>query len=200
LGATFSAIYDLQLGLVLSHTGESAQIGRTSTDGWYRCQFTARLPKFVIEDPEYIFVLDVLLNYPDNPRGIRRFDLLPSERDRTIRISALEDAGLAEVYMGTGAGAFYIWGGQLEIGDQVEQEISALTYQRTVGGQLSKYGFNITPNDSDRVWVGSIHRDRGIWPTRTHNDGRERVSFFWDSTKNQDAVTASDSITVVKTP
>lgn len=178
LGTAFSAIYDLQLGLVLSHTGESAQIGRTSTDGWYRCQFTARLPKFVIEDPEYIFVLDVLLNYPDNPRGIRRFDLLPSERDRTIRISALEDADLGEVYMGTGAGAFYIWGGQLEIGDQVEQEISALTYQRTVGGQLSKYGFNITPNDTDRVWVGSIHRDRGIWPTRTHNDDRERVSFF----------------------
>lgn len=195
----FYAIYDLQLGIVLSTNAESAQLGRTSTDGWGLCQITARLPKFEIVDPENIFVLDVLLNYPDNPRPLRRWDLLPSARIKSVRISALEDSGLSDTYLGDGTGAFYAWGAQLELGDQVEQEISSLTYIRTVGGQQTKYGFNITPNDNDRVWVGSIHRDRHIWPTRTHNDDRERVRFLEGKGKT-DSVTASDNITVVKTP
>jgi hypothetical protein len=70
-------------------------------------------------------------------------------------------------------------------------EKNSLTYIKTVGGQASKYGFNIMPQDTDRVFTGSLHRQRSIWPTRLHNDENERVDFLIGEQK-LDVLQASD--------
>jgi hypothetical protein len=173
----FFAIFDLNAGVVVGTNADSAQMGRTG-EGWFLCSLTARLPDFTRDPLEELKSLDLLLNSPDNPRAISRFALTPSTRAQTIRISAVENSSLTQTYTGTGTGAFYAWGAQLEIGDQVEFELSSLTYIKTAGGQLSRYGFNINPADGDRLFVGSLHRHRDIWPTRLHNDERERVDFL----------------------
>ena len=177
IAGEFYAIFDLDAGVVVGTNADSAQIGRTGS-GWFLCSLTARLPDFTRDLLEELKMLDILLNSPDNPRAISRFALTASTRARTIRISAVENSSLNLNYTGTGAGAFYAWGAQLEIGDQVEFELSSLTYIKTAGGQLSRYGFNINPADNDRLFVGSLHRHRDIWPTRLHNDERERVNFL----------------------
>jgi hypothetical protein len=189
----YYAVFDLQTGVVVGTNADSAQIGRASTDGWLLCSLTARLSPYELDNPEEMFVLDVLLNAPDNPRGIRRWSLLPSTRQKIVRISALQNSSLTEVYLGSGTGAFYAWGAQLETGDQIEQEKSSLTYIKTVGGQASKYGFNVMPRDSDRVWTGSLHRARSIWPTRLHNDENERIDFLITQEK-LDSVQTADEI------
>jgi len=188
----YYAVFDINSGLVVGTNAESAQIGRASTDGWFLCSLTARLTAYELDSPiEEMFVLDVLLNAPDNPRGIRRWALLPSERQKNVRISALQDSSLTQTYLGSGEGAFWAWGAQLETGDQVEQEKNSLTYIKTVGGQASKYGFNIMPRDTDRVFTGSLHRQRSIWPTRLHNDENERIDFLIGQEK-LDVLQASD--------
>jgi hypothetical protein len=186
----FYAIFDLDAGVVVGTNADSAQMGRTGS-GWFLCSLTARLPSFARDPLEELKVLDLLLNSPDNPRAISRFALTASTRAQTIRISALENSSLTQTYTGTGTGAFYAWGAQLEIGDQVEFELSSLTYIKTAGGQLSRYGFNINPADTDRLFVGSLHRHRDIWPTRLHNDERERVNFLITS-KYADTALPSD--------
>jgi hypothetical protein len=172
----YYAIFDIEVGAVVGTNADGAQVGRASTDGWLYCSLTARLPEFNITDPEDLFVLDVLLNTADNPRSLRRWSLLPNFRQQHIRIQALEDISLNEVYLGTGAGAFYVWGAQLELGDQVEQEISSLNYIRTVGGQASRTGFNIMPRDGDRVWVGSLNR-ASIHVDRMYNSSGEKFTY-----------------------
>lgn len=190
----FYAVFDINSGLVVGTNAESAQIGRASTDGWFLCSLTARLSPYETDNPEEMFVLDVLLNAPDNPRSLRRWSLLPSSRQKIVRISALQDSSLTQVYAGSGEGAFWAWGAQLETGDQVEQEISSLTYIKTVGGQASKYGFNIMPRDTDRVFAGSLHRSRNIWPTRLHNDENERTVLFIGKETNEELVIADQLI------
>jgi hypothetical protein len=172
----YYAIFDIQVGAVVGTNADGAQVGRASTDGWLYCSLTARLPEFNITDPEDLFVLDVLLNKADNPRSLRRWSLLPNFRQQHIRIQALEDNSLNEVYLGTGAGAFYVWGAQLELGDQVEQEISSVNYIRTAGGQASRTGFNIMPRDGDRVWVGSLNR-ASIHVDRMSNSSGEKFTY-----------------------
>jgi hypothetical protein len=172
----YYAIFDIEVGAVVGTNADGAQVGRASTDGWLYCSFTARLPEFNITDPEELFVLDVLLNAPNNPRSLRRWSLLPNYRQQLIRIQALEDSSFNEVYLGTGAGAFYAWGAQLELGDQVEQENSSLNYIRTVGGQASRTGFNSMPRDGDRVWVGSLNR-ASIHVDRLYNSAGERFTY-----------------------
>ena len=179
----------MDAGVVVGTNADSAQVGRTGS-GWFLCSLTARLPEFTREPSEEQQVLDILLNSPDNPRAIKRLALTNSTRAQTIRISALENATLNPVYTGTGNGAFYAWGAQLELGDQVEFEISSLTYIKTVGGQNSRYGYNIMPADSERLFVGSLHRHRDIWPTRLHNDDRERIDFLIGSNLRETADTA----------
>lgn len=178
----YYAIFDIEVGAVITTNADGAQVGRASTDGWLFCSFTARLPEFNITDPQEQFVLDVLLNSPDNPRAIQRLALIPNYRQQHIRIQALEDISLTEVYLGSGTGAFYVWGAQLEIGDQVEQEISSLNYIRTVGGQASRTGFNSMPRDVDRVWVGTLNRDRAAHPDRLYNSAGERVTYLLTKT------------------
>jgi hypothetical protein len=177
IAGEFFAVFDLDAGVVVGTNADSAQIGRTGS-GWFLCSLTARLPDFTRDPLEELKTLDLLINSPDNPRAISRFALTASTRAQTIRISAVENSSLNLNYTGTGTGAFYAWGAQLEIGDQVEFELSSLTYIKTVGGQQSRYGFNINPADNDRLFVGSLHRHRDIWPTRLHNDERERVNFL----------------------
>ena len=172
----YYAIFDIEVGAVVGTNADGAQVGRASTDGWLYCSLTARLPEFNITDPEDLFVLDVLLNTADNPRSLRRWSLLPNFRQQHIRIQALEDISLNEVYLGTGTGAFYVWGAQLELGDQVEQEISSVNYIRTAGGQASRTGFNIMPRDGDRVWVGSLNR-ASIHVDRMYNSSGERFTY-----------------------
>lgn len=178
----YYAIFDIEVGAVITTNADGAHVGRASTDGWLFCSFTARLPEFNITDPQEQFVLDVLLNSPDNPRAIQRLALIPNYRQQHIRIQALEDINLTEVYLGSGTGSFYVWGAQLEIGDQVEQEISSLNYIRTVGGQASRVGFNSMPLDVDRVWVGTLNRNRTAYPDRLYNSAGERVTYLLTKT------------------
>lgn len=178
----FFAVFDLNTGTVANTNAAKATVGRTG-DGWYFCQLSDRIPELNITDPEEQFVLDILRNTADNPVGIRRFALLPTLRLPTITIAGIDD-NLSPVYTGTGAGAFYAWGAHLETGDQVELEQSSLNYIKTVGGQASKVGFNVMPNDSDRVWVGSLLRDRSVWPNRIYNDPYEHLEYLLDKTYN----------------
>lgn len=165
-------------GRVLDTNAGIARVALVGSGGWYMIQIADQLPVSVGPDePERQLIYETFLNAPDNPHAIRRMYLIPPVRTSEIKISILND-DLEPSYVGTGVDAFYVWGAQLEIGDQVEQEPSSLNYIKTVGGQNSKIGFNHMPRDKDRVWVGTLARDRYVYPNRTSGNAYERTDFL----------------------
>lgn len=186
VGGEFEAKFDLVKGKVLSFNSDHASCYYAG-DGWWLCQIASILPVTEVNVPYELLALDILLNSPDNPRAIQRLALTPPARTSEIKISALTD-NLEANYIGTGTQCFYIWGSQLEVGDQALQEVSSLNYIRTQGGNNSKLGYNQMPDDRDRVFVGTYLRNRDIYTRRHSGDPYENFSVWLDKNAPQGAI------------
>ena len=153
-------------------------------DGWYLIQIADRIPTFIIDAAELLLIQEFFNNTVDQPHAIRRMYLTQPVRSQTIALKLLNN-NLEDTYVGTGTDAFYVWGAQFELGDQIEQEVSSLNYIRTSGGQNSKLGYNLMPTDTDRFYAGSLLRDRDLWQTRIFGDPNEKVAFWVNKDANQ---------------
>ena len=141
--------------------------------GWFLVEVENRIVNFGIA-PEMQILNEIFYNSTNSPYGLTQYKLVPDNIISSARIVLL-DSSLNTTFTGDGVSGVYVWGAQLEVGDQPEQEISSLRYIRTAGGSASRVGFNVTPADNDRVFVGRIQRRGG---NERGTDANEIVSFL----------------------
>ena len=140
--------------------------------GWFLVEVENRIVNFGIA-PEMQILNEIFYNSVNSPYGLSQYKLVPDNIISSARIVLL-DSSLNTTFTGNGTDGVYIWGAQLEVGDQPEQEISSLKYIRTAGGSATRIGFSVTPTDNDRVFVGRIQR-RG---NNVGNDPYEIISLL----------------------
>ena len=141
--------------------------------GWQLVEIENRIVNFGTA-PEMQILNEIFYNSPVAPYGTYQYNLVPSNIISSARIILL-DSSLNTSFVGDGSSGVYVWGAQLEVGDQPEQEISSLRYIRTAGGSATRLGFSVTPTDNDRVFVGRIQR-RG--DAQARNDPYEVISLL----------------------
>jgi hypothetical protein len=140
--------------------------------GWFLVQLENRIVNFGIA-PEMQILNEIFYNSTNSPYGLTQYKLVPDNIISSARIVLL-DSSLNTTFTGNGTDGVYVWGAQLEVGDQPEQEVSSLKYIRTAGGSATRIGFSVTPTDNDRVFVGRIQR-RG---NNVGNDPNEIISLL----------------------
>ena len=140
--------------------------------GWFLVEVENRIVNFGIA-PEMQILNEIFYNSTNSPYGLTQYKLVPDNIISSARIVLL-DSSLNTTFTGNGTDGVYVWGAQLEVGDQPEQEVSSLKYIRTAGGSATRIGFNVTPTDNDRVFVGRIQR-RG---NNVGNDPNEIISLL----------------------
>ena len=141
--------------------------------GWFLVQLENRIVNFGIA-PEMQILNEIFYNSTNSPYGLTQYRLVPDNIISSARIVLL-DSSLNTTFTGNGTDGVYVWGAQLEVGDQPEQEVSSLRYIRTAGGSATRIGFNVTPTDNDRVFVGRIQRRGG---QEVRNDPFEVISML----------------------
>ena len=141
--------------------------------GWFLVQLENRIVNFGIA-PEMQILNEIFYNSTNSPYGLTQYKLVPDNIISSARIVLL-DSSLNTTFTGDGVSGVYVWGAQLEVGDQPEQEVSSLRYIRTAGGSATRIGFSVTPTDNDRVFVGRIQRRGG---QEVRNDPFEIISLL----------------------
>lgn len=141
--------------------------------GWFLVQLENRIVNFGIA-PEMQILNEIFYNSTNSPYGLTQYKLVPDNIISSARIVLL-DSSLNTTFTGNGTDGVYVWGAQLEVGDQPEQEVSSLRYIRTAGGSATRIGFSVTPTDNDRVFVGRIQRRGG---QEVRNDPFEVISLL----------------------
>lgn len=141
--------------------------------GWFLVEVENRIVNFGIA-PEMQILNEIFYNSTNSPYGLTQYKLVPDNIISSARIVLL-DSSLNTTFTGDGVSGVYVWGAQLEVGDQPEQEVSSLRYIRTAGGSATRIGFNVTPSDNDRVFVGRIQRRGG---QEVRNDPFEIISLL----------------------
>jgi len=141
--------------------------------GWFLVEVENRIVNFGIA-PEMQILNEIFYNSTNSPYGLTQYKLVPDNIISSARIVLL-DSSLNTTFTGNGTDGVYVWGAQLEVGDQPEQEVSSLRYIRTAGGSATRIGFSVTPTDNDRVFVGRIQRRGG---NERGTDTNEILSFL----------------------
>ena len=165
------ADFDLVNNTIVDKTANKASIQAVG-DGWFLIWIENRVESFGAA-PELQILHQILLNGINGQYGTDFLNLVPELANQKAQIYLLDDNRNAS-FAGNGTSGVIVWGAQLEIGDQVEQEVSSLNYIRTAGGPATRIGFNVTPNDRDRVFVGTLQRS-GL--QRQYNDAFESIAF-----------------------
>lgn len=141
--------------------------------GWFLVEIENRIVNFGIA-PEMQILNEIFYNSTNSPYGLTQYKLVPDNIISSARIVLLDNS-LNTTFTGNGVDGVYVWGAQLEVGDQPEQEVSSLKYIRTAGGSATRIGFSVTPTDNDRVFVGRIQRRGG---QEVRNDPFEIISLL----------------------
>ena len=181
------ADFDLVNNTIVDKTANRASI-QAIGNGWVLCWIENRVVSSGAA-PELQILHQILLNSLNSQYGTDFLNLVPELINQKAQIYLLDDSRNA-TFAGNGTSGVVVWGAQLEIGDQVEQEVSSLKYIRTAGGPASRIGFSVTPNDKDRVFVGTLQRS-GL--QQQYNDAFESIAFKLNySTKDQATATPTD--------
>jgi hypothetical protein len=181
------ADFDLVNNTIVDKTANRASI-QAIGNGWVLCWIENRVVSSGAA-PELQILHQILLNSLNSQYGTDFLNLVPELINQKAQIYLLDDSRNA-TFAGNGTSGVVVWGAQLEIGDQVEQEVSSLKYIRTAGGPASRIGFSVTPNDKDRVFVGTLQRS-GL--QQQYNDAFESIAFKLNySIKDQTTATPTD--------
>ena len=178
------ADFDLSTNSIILKNCEDAWINLLP-DGWRIIGIRNRISTFGTA-PQLQTLEQILYNNINSPFGTDQYNLVPSNANQAAHIYLLDNTGNSS-FTGDGVSGAYIWGAQIEFGEQVEQEHSALNYIRTAGGPASKIGYRVTPADHDRVYVGSLERTG--FTNRLSNDAYENVSLITKKVMGQNDTT-----------
>ena len=176
---TTFAIFDIQNGSVVERSAPDVKASiQPVGNGFYLCEFGHTISTYGAS-PELQEAQRFFWNQTNGLYSTYEYILVPATISQSVKINLLSDS-LEERFLGNGVSGAYIWGAQLETGEQVEQEVSSLNYIRTAGGPRSKLNYRIMPNDSDRVYVGTMLRDGTT--LRVSGDQYENFSFILQET------------------
>jgi len=178
------ADFDLSTNSIITKYCQDAWINQVG-DGWRIIGIRNRISTFGTA-PQLQTLEQILYNSINSPFGTDQYNLVPANANQAAHIYLLDDTGNSS-FTGDGVSGAYIWGAQIEFGEQVEQEHTALNYIRTAGGPASKLGYRVTPADRDRVYVGSLERT-GL-TNRLSNDAYENVSLITKKVMGQNDTT-----------
>ena len=167
------ADFDLSNNSIITQNCQDAWIN-VLPDGWRIIGIRNRISTFGTA-PQLQTLEQILYNSINSPFGTDQYNLVPANANQAAHIYLLDSSGNSS-FTGDGVSGVYIWGAQIEFGEQIEQEHTALNYIRTAGGPASKLGYRVTPADRDRVYVGSLERTG--FTTRQSGDAYENVSFI----------------------
>ena len=171
---TTYVIFNIQNGSIVEKSAIDVKASiQPVGDGFYLCTFSHTISTYgaspeLQEDQRFLWnqVNDLFSSY--------QYILLPATISQSVKINLLDD-NLETIWLGNGVSGAYLWGIQLETGEQVEQEVSSLNYIRTAGGPRSRLNYRIMPNDTDRVYVGTMLRDGST--KRVWGDPYENLSY-----------------------
>jgi len=172
---TAAAVFDIQNGSIVQRSEDSVIASIQAVgNGFYLCQIKHTITAFGAS-PELQESQRFLWNQSSGLYSHYEYVLLPASINASVQIELLGNS-LETTWTGTGLTGAYVWGAQVETGEQVEQEVSSLNYIRTAGGPRSRLNYRIMPNDSDRVYVGTMLRDGTT--LRVSGDQYENVSYI----------------------